>query len=307
MTAVVEMLREHNRRFAPSYRGGLTNHLPMCLIALARLGANEVRLRAFAEQYVKMLEPATVDARVDLLRAELRERGRDVVLREKLTQLAPGLAGAAFHGVIRVAYATLLDDDDELAHALIYALDNTLPLLPPGAGREADVQQLVWGLRDAGLEKPTGYTITDRLRVVAADDRFGRVVRDLCAGRSTLNDVSGIGARMYLAAGDFASLHVLTGAHAVRLLDRWWGVHREEAHYALAVAALACFVVAGSPRFVDARGRDRATWSEIEARALASADDHMAKLVVACLDEEAVLDDAIYRIVATQATRRGKT
>jgi hypothetical protein len=304
------LLIDGNRRFAPSYGDGLTNHLPMALRALSRLGAREERLTAFAEAYGRRLEPAPRDERPAALAADLRARGREAVLRERLVALAPGLAGSAFHGVIRVAYAVMSDEPDEpdeLAHALVYAADSARPLLPFQKGREADASVILERLRAARIEKPAGGALAERLERVAQDPRFTELAQDLAVSRSTLNEISGIGARLYLAADDFASLHVLTGAHAVRVLTPWWGEHRDAAHHALAVAALASFVVAGSPRHAEARGLDRAAWSEIEARAVASDDDHLAKLVLCCRDEEAALDDAIYRIVATKAARRGRT
>src|ERR1043166_9211928 len=38
-----QLLRENRERHASTYRDGLTNHLPMCLTALHRLGANDDR------------------------------------------------------------------------------------------------------------------------------------------------------------------------------------------------------------------------------------------------------------------------
>jgi hypothetical protein len=40
------------------YSGNLSSHLPMALVALARLGADDARLAAFAERYATRLRPA---------------------------------------------------------------------------------------------------------------------------------------------------------------------------------------------------------------------------------------------------------
>ena len=42
---------------APEYGGALSNHLPMALVALERLGADEARLSAFAAAYSPRLQP----------------------------------------------------------------------------------------------------------------------------------------------------------------------------------------------------------------------------------------------------------
>jgi hypothetical protein len=43
------------QRYSASYNGGFFNHLPMALVALDRLGADEARLRAFTASYAPQL------------------------------------------------------------------------------------------------------------------------------------------------------------------------------------------------------------------------------------------------------------
>jgi hypothetical protein len=52
--------------FDCEYGGGLSNHLPMALWALHRLGADEARIDSFARGYSTRLAPAPVqDSRPD--------------------------------------------------------------------------------------------------------------------------------------------------------------------------------------------------------------------------------------------------
>jgi hypothetical protein len=319
------LLDDLRRRFAPSYGAGLTNHLPMVCVALARLGADAATQRtvvdAIAAKHGQAYEPARPWPAAALLAHELRARGVDAVLRERLPRALLGLGGAAFHGAIRVAYATMSSDGDEIAHALAYLEESALTL-DVGAdsgqtGMTNDLDELVNALRAARIDKPSGEhagisaSITTRITQVAADARFIAIASRLVVDKSTLRQVSGLGARWYLAADDFASLHVLTGAHAVRVLRPFTDAREADQRAierALAIAALACFVVSGSPARADARNRDKAEDRELKHAALTNThDDHMAKLVVAALDEEAAHEDAIYRIVATRAARRGHT
>jgi hypothetical protein len=306
---LADLLTDVNARFASSYGAGLTNHLPMCLTALHRLGADDTRLSSFAAHYASVvkLEPATTDARVhsagvDVFARDIARRGRDAVLRESLTTLLLGVGGGAFHGVIRTAYAILANDDAELGRALAYFADVAQPLAIVARGH-AELDDVVAALREAKLAKPSGHSIRERVDVVVADARFQEIVARL--GRVSLADISGFAARTYLAADDFASLHMLTGAHAVRVL-RPFTVDEPAADRALAIAALACFVVCGSPARVDARGLTVDDDAVLRARAIASSDDHVAKLLVAVLDEERACGDRIYRIVATRACRRNR-
>ena len=307
------LLDDVRHRFAPSHREGLTNHMPMAAIALDRIGATEERVRAFIEHHASELEPARPWPRADEMAADLRARGVDFVLREHLRRDLRGLAGGAFHGAIRLAYATMAKDIGEMAAGLAYLHESAL-VLESGAERErraaftgtTELAVLVERLRVAGIEKPTGPNITVRLEQVVADARFSAVIDDLAVDKTTLAQVSGLGARWYLAADDFVSLHVLTGAHAVRTL-RPWTADATIVDRALTIGALAAYVACGSPARFDARGKPRADDRELKRSAIESNDDHMAKLVVAALDEEAACEDAIYRIAATRAVRRGNT
>lgn len=310
LPAVLDELR---RRFAPTYGDGLTNHLPMACIALDRLAADDARKRALVEALAASgrFEAARPWPAAEVIAHEMRERGVDVVLRERLKRDLAGLAGAAFHGVIRLAYATMSKNLDEIAHGLAYVEDSSLVLEVPSTSttnaRTNEVSDLVDALRAARIDKPSGPNITTRIEQVARDARFLDVAARLVVDNSTLRQVSGLGARWYLAADDFASLHVLTGSHAVRVL-RPWTTDTRAVDRALAIAALACFVASGSPARADARHRDKAEDKELKLAALNnSEDDHMAKLVVAAIDEEEAHEDAIYRIVATRAARRGHT
>lgn len=285
----------------------------MALVALHHLGASENRLREFVATLGERLSPRAADDPEIALAARHRRAiddvGRDQALRAALAGLLPSLSSDAFHGVIRLGWALRTSSADEVAAALAaweHARE-ALPLDAIGAGgRETELSVLVERLRASGIPRPDGFLITERLRKVVADPRFIAVARDLAVDGSTLGQVSGLGARWYLAQGDFASLHVLTGAHAVRRVRPWTDAPRV-ADRTLALAALACFVVAGFPRRVEARGLPRAEDKELRARTIASDDDHMAKLLVACLEEEEAVGDAIYRIVATHAVRRNHT
>ena len=54
---------DHSARYDAEYSGNLSSHLPMALTALARLGADDARLAAFAERYVEaMIRPENAEA-----------------------------------------------------------------------------------------------------------------------------------------------------------------------------------------------------------------------------------------------------
>lgn len=304
MAILNDLLRDNCARFAPDYQRALTNHLPMCLVALQQLGATDVRLAEFQKTYLKRLEPSRTDARALELENEIKVQGRDAVLLERLTALAPQLAGAAFHGLIRTAYGTICQDAHELAFGLSYFEKCAFHLVEcTASGEEVSVERLASQLARQGLPRPGGHTIAARLQRVAGDDRFLAIVKRLAIDETTLDQVSALGARAYLAADDFTSLHVLTASHALRRL-RPWTRDARQADFGLAVAALACYVVSGCP-LLDALELPMLSWDEIRRLAVLSDDDHVCKLVFSCSEEETATGASLYRMVATQVAQRG--
>ena len=148
---------------------GLSNHLPMALAALKRLGADDERLAAFAARYSQRLRPAPAPAEWpagEPWRARLGQPGAwpayrhlflhwlvtesaDAVLQQTVPTLIAGCGGAAFHGLIRTAYAVQSGHGQELADALAYWACRWLDLgAPPpssGTGTRADPAPLLKG------------------------------------------------------------------------------------------------------------------------------------------------------------------
>lgn len=125
-------LIERGAAYGPLYANGLSNHLPMALIALDRMGASPSRLEAFFAGYAPRLTPrAQLEPPVDptgslgvernfegvltYFRALLAEQGRERVLRTWLPMLLPGVAADAFHSMIRLAYAVDACEESEMA------------------------------------------------------------------------------------------------------------------------------------------------------------------------------------------------
>ena len=295
LTTLDRLLRHNRERFDGSYDGGLSNHLSMGLVALARLGADGARLEAFFEAYAPRLDPV---ARASTTVAEPEVNAR-------LSALAPQVGSGAFHGLIRVAYASMGGDAAELSAALDF-FGSFPPMRPLDAvGSERDLGVLAASLADSGMAPPPGVNITTRLAEVMARPAFQGVVARLAVDEGSLDRLSRFGAHLWLAAGDFASLHVLTGAHAIRTLGPRWADPIAPVR-AAAVAGLGCYVLAGCPTLGPVEGLPVDDWETVRVRALASNDEHLCKLVLSCMDEAASTGDPIYAAVATRVSRRGE-
>jgi hypothetical protein len=293
--------------FDCEYGGGLSNHLPMALLALQQLGADDDRLHAWASNYVVRLAPAPAaqpwpagDAWASRLgereawpayRALFREwldaEAAGEVLAQVLPVLMRGVGAAAFHGLIRTACAVRLARRAELADALAYWACRWLPLSSGGddaatPGDEPDPARLL-----PRLGVPTGRhgLIFEAMDAAARLPGFDTTVARLAIDADTVPRLARLAADvMARSGGNFVVMHLITSAHAMTELLGFVDDPLDAVrHYARAYAAAAA---ASGARPAPTRPGTAPPWHELQARALASADDHAAKRVWSCRELE---------------------
>ncbi len=309
--------------FDAEYGDGLSNHRPMALLALQRLGADEARLATFAAHYQRKLRPAPPaqtwpagdawrsrlgeldawPAYRDLFAQWLGSEAAGDVLAQTLPVLMAGCGAAAFHGLIRTAYAVQAQHAQELADALAYWACRWLDL-----GRDADL-----GARETDpasvlrrIPVPRGALpgklIFQRMQAVAAVPGFGLAVARLRIDEATLPSLARGAAELYAASGNFTVLHLVTSAHALRVLLPF--IEEPEAavrsHWRACAAAWAASGAAPCPPV------PRLPWPRIVARALASDDDHLIKLVDSCREQhQALAGGDVWQRAASRAVAAG--
>ena len=160
LNATLQELLDEELGADPTTVRGLTNHLPMALVAKVGLGADADELVRFAAAYstrITALDEPSVrltestwrlaigerDAASDLRSYFVRmvaDMGPDEALRAHVPALLPGVGGAAFHGVIRLAYAIEVSSPSRIAAGLAYLAEVARPLrdLVPGEVRSTD-------------------------------------------------------------------------------------------------------------------------------------------------------------------------
>jgi len=318
------------------------NHAPMAVEAMVRLGRADAAAPWLA-RYVPYLGPqppprAAIDSRArsaalgDQTRfadwraffdRELASGSWPAVLDTGAARLAPGLIGAALHGLLRTAHATgALGEADtsprrrELAQGLAYwaATFHRLPedaaaksaALPPAAALRA------MPFLPASARRLDG-SIVDALAPLADFAPFhaaiGLIDTSAAAPDALLSDITVTLAGAYLAnvsrANLIALVHFVTGPSAIRLLFPHVAdsTRRLLLRYAWqAGAALYCVYGTGTaagtaPQPLPAR-------EALIDRAIASQDEHAIKFVEACLREDAIRPSPLFRAAASDAVER---
>lgn len=324
-SAELASLLDQGLLMEPEYRNGLSNHLPMALVALDRLGADPNRLHEFAADYgQRLVAMATTTpspawqgedwlkrrgdrAAYPALRAFfgdwLRRDGKAAVLRAALPALVSGSGGAAFHGLLRTSYAVDSSHAGELAAGLAYWACRHLPLAEGLPEEPIEDNVLAWAERlHRTIPRPAaGRPLIFQLMAdVAATPGFAAAAGDLRPTSATLRDLATLAGRCYLASRDFTVLHLVTSCHGLRLLlphldDPEWALRR----YALAFGA--ALIASGVAPNVAAPTVEPLAWSELTARACRSDNDHVIKLVYTCLSETQAYGDESHRQIATLA------
>ncbi len=126
---------------------------------------------------------------------------------------------------------------------------------------------------------------------------FDAVVQRLKTTEQTLPQLARGAAMAYAASGNFTVLHLVTSAHALRLLMPWIedeaaALHAYWRAYAAAVCAADIRIAPPVPE---------QDWPALLERARASDDDHQIKLVYSCHEQQQALGEGAWRAAASRA------
>ncbi|MBI3450942.1 MAG: DUF4243 domain-containing protein, partial [Acidobacteria bacterium] len=238
----------------PEYGGGLANHGPMAAEALTALG-RPAAVKPWLEGYRRRLDvhpdarnPVAADAWretlgvynrvgdfIALFDRELAERPWPAVLDTWSARLAPGIVGAAMHGVIRTGHAarSLAAKETparrhELAEGLGYWAAR-YQSLPESEGKPAAGLLPSQAIRSVPLvpadQRPRRFLISDALKPLAASPAFASVIHlvdDSIEPSRFLSDLTSTFARIFVEEAQpglvITLIHTVTGPSAVRLL-----------------------------------------------------------------------------------------
>jgi Questin oxidase-like len=243
---MLKQLLTDSLRFAPLYgsQGKLFTHLPMALFALERMGASDERLVEFARkaaaklvlkqpceslgqaQWRLHLGQARYYAGYEALFADWMAReGLLAVLQQALPVLMPGVGSAAFHALIRLAYALQSRHETEIVAALASwaATFETLHVFEETALRndEISIVEVMHAARkraDLCMPENKHDFIVQRMRVASSLSAFGELVSAAKACKPSLRDMAESSLAIYRDSYNFTALHMLTATHAARVL-----------------------------------------------------------------------------------------
>jgi hypothetical protein len=330
LTPDLDALLTGGERFAPTYGNGLSNHLPMVLIALDRLGASPAELKAHAQHYARRLEPVLASEMVidpakpgahlgdwssfsawhDFFRGALLREGIDKTLALHWPMLMPGIASAGFHALIRLAYGLEANHRGEIASALAYMASSFTRLLTGSADMPRNAESVALALEPMRLAF-AGRTIEadliiEELQLVTDDPGFFPALRSpplasLQDRERMLADTARTAIRLYLAAPSFNSLHLVTGTHALSVVlpNLPEPLHAETQFY-FWVAFCAGYAAIGAPQAAELQPAADSDLKAITDAVRRSGKEHSIKLVYSCRAEYRKTKDPAYLVAAAK-------
>lgn len=335
--AVLHGLLDAQLHLAPEYGNNFTNHLPMALHALFSLGASPERLHNFYRLYVRETDAGIapeplqdsgsrlVDwlslrghtdaypALVAHFNARLADSGIEATLRAALPALLPGVAAAAFHGLIRTAHAVEAGHADEIAAALAYWAWRWQPLIAPPL-RSEWLEMSHWSaalVAGALRQRTKGVSISSRIHAATQSPLFHELAGALApsAGvHARIAELAAFSVERYVCTPNFTVLHMITALRALRTLLPWIedadGLQFALTH-TLTHNITAAYLAANVTPTDAAPRAARPDWAQTVAAAIRSDDAHVIKLVHACRAEAAVYGNARYLRAAAIALSAG--
>jgi hypothetical protein len=329
---VLNDLLDDELSFDATTKSGLTNHLPMALVAKAGLGAGPDELARFVTTYRRRLVPIEVpndeftgvtwrhaigepNAYPELLgyfNREVTDNGVEATLHTHLKYLIDGVSGAGFHGVIRLAYALEVDAPLRVSAGLAYfaASAMTLGPLESGPATSDSPEELFSDLAgDPQWDSLESVRmISARMRLVASRPEFAQVASSLVVGEHTSRQLADVALQVYASTNDFTALHGVTGLEAIaRLRPFVDDVDRLDRASFQALAA--AYLTIGAPSLWSSDRLDEMVATTtldataVAGRAAGSNDEHVAKIVYSATRLGEETGNRLYLSVAERAVK----
>ena len=325
LAALLKRNREHERAAGP----GTNNHVPMVLIGLYRLSGSPAQMNRYVEGFdlapaAEPVEDAKTDINAEnwkncLGRGEFsryvaffeswtKQASIKAVLEESISVLMKGVSSAAYHALLRLAYALDYASREEVVFSLAYWAASFYPgpeldLNSRAVDPDALFADIVTSSPALKI-KPTG-SIDGRIRQVYHSKGIANLWKPIrIPNENPLENMSALILETFVQTQHFTLLHALTSCQALTsLLPYLTDPEKSLSHYWHSVCAAYVTVYRSSFEV----GKDTVVsgvweWKELFVRAAASEQDleHTIKVAYACWLEFQRYKREQYRAVAAR-------
>lgn len=224
---------------SPIYQGELTNHLPMLIIALESLGVANSSIKTIAEEYVTDKSISDLHSQLTALPITpfekkyisltntflnvINDSGLEVTLTNFFKQNQFSLASGLFHGLIRLYYAILSENDLQIAQALSYFFIISSEEILTGhvENNTNTFKELIKKRTDMSIKFESQGSM-DKFQTLLEIPFIKEGIFTLPVSESKEEEILSLFVSEYLSTRDFYTLHVITGFHALHSLKDYF-------------------------------------------------------------------------------------
>ncbi len=313
-----QSLIEEGFAYSVSYANGFAHHLPMALIALDRMNAEEGDLQCFSDNYIKILNPllekvnfkkiisidehlgnrAYFSAYLNFFKDEISSKGTLKVIEKSIPLLIKSPSSCAFHCLIRTSYAISSDIPHEIAMALAYWASEFITFKTEITIEKKDI---IGELENLSIKFHNHKFAQGNIsvRMMEVDNLLSESKDYIIFPEYSLDSIAELVLILYAQTENFTLLHAVTSTHAFRTLlpyisDKdlalkylWQGI-------VLAFLSTGIILPSLSPVYED----HQTTWKKIFRKAVKSTDAHTIKLVYTSWEEWKEYDNDLYIQIA---------
>jgi len=316
-------------KYEGQYANDLTNHLPMALRALDQLGADENCLTSYAKGYIEYKKVAPLkmdlfvidktnwqknlglkkyeDAYREFFSKEYDFLGREKFIKTYLNHFSRGFGSAAFHGLIRIAYAIRFDNDNEVINAFSYMAIVYKPYNFEGYQTSSvhDILEVLVSSHHFKNKKYQGNNISERMFEAFNDIKSVILLRKLPKDQLNLKVIKETVIELLCQTESFTVLHAVTASHALSNVFEYISNKEDVLSDFWLLIQLAYL----STNCVEAKTYEPEpvmTFDEVKEKVLSSYDAHVIKLVYSCYEEYQLTHNNKYHYIASVVAKRNK-
>jgi hypothetical protein len=313
------ILIEKGLVYKPLYARNLSNHLPMSLVALDKMSANEAIQKSYFDHSIKRLvrrenneliitqindalgQAEYFEAYYNYYLGRLEKDSIKNLMSESISILIKGISASAFHAFIRLSYALETCNKKEIAYALAYWSSEYNELATNSKYTENSLPEIINQINPISQNHDfSPGIIIDRMNEINSILKASNIAiqsKDL-----NLDEIRTLCLDIFSTNNNFTILHCITACHAFRSISEYFSNYPEAISYlweAIIVAYLSTQLEFKSIN-IDLKETGK-IWSEIIEEATQSKDDHVIKLVYSCWQEDAFYKTGDYKYIAKRA------
>ncbi|KJF94080.1 hypothetical protein UB33_11760 [Photobacterium angustum] len=274
-------------QFQPTYKNGISNHLPMTLVALDQIGTNDECVLLFYHQYITQLENVARNEpflkQANEIEQRIKNDGVETTLIAYMPRLIASFNTQAFQCMIRLSYAIKSQQQREIAYALAY-WDQSYQLITPLSltekyNAEQQLKQLTYAFSNSSFE---ANNISQRIFEVAQSPNYLKLAPvpvDI-----TIEKVLQLVVEYYRKTNNSTLLHGITALHAFIELLQYFQDQQTALQW-FWQSYTAAFATVGKnlqqPRDV-LPTPPHLSWLETITRGALSKNDHTITLIYSC-------------------------